>query len=279
MWRSVTRFCKTPKGMLTLILTLLLAIAAPHEGLKVVLPGLLAAMAAAGLVDAIILRLRKGSWDFPDGALLTAMIVVMVLRAQEPWYVTAITAVAAVLSKYAFRTRSANIFNPAALAVVASFFVFQTGQSWWGALPEVNPYIQVILVAAGLFITDRVNKMPLVLVFLGTYFTLFTATSFLTDPRWVAEIFRAPDLEAALFFAFIILTDPPTSPAKYPDQIICGALVAVVAFALFEWGGVVYYLLGGVLVGNIFEAAQRERRRRASQRARDLKSQPIPQRV
>ncbi|MCU1327779.1 MAG: putative rane protein, partial [Bryobacterales bacterium] len=242
MWRSLTKFFKTPKGMLTIILALLLAIAAPQEGLGVVMPGLLAAMAAAGITDVAIIRLRKGTWDFPDGALLTAMIVAMVLRAQEPWYVTAITAVAAVLSKYAFRARTANIFNPAALAVVASFFVFHTGQSWWGALPEVNPWVQIVLVAAGLFITDRVNKMPLVLVFLGTYFTLFTAASFLTDPRWVAEIYRAPDLQAALFFAFIILTDPPTSPAKYPDQVVNGIIVAAVALALFELAGVVYYL-------------------------------------
>jgi Na+-translocating ferredoxin:NAD+ oxidoreductase RnfD subunit len=278
MWRNFLRFCKTPKGMLILILLVLIAIAAPHEGLTTVMPGLLIAMAAAGFVDAAMLRYRKGSWEFPDGALLTAMIVAMVLRAQEPWYVLEITAIAAVLSKYAFRTRSANIFNPAALAIVASFFVFHTGQSWWGALTEVSPYLQLVLVAAGLFITDRVNKMPLVLVFLGTYFTLFTAASYLADPRWVAEIYRSPDLEAALFFAFIILTDPPTSPAKYPDQIICGIIVAVVAFSLFEWAGVVWYLLGGVLVGNLWEAAQRERRRRASQKARELKAalaQPV----
>ncbi len=58
--------------------------------------------------------------------------------------------------------------------------------------------------------------MPLVLTFLGTYFLLFTVTAFVSNPQWVAEIFRAPDLQAALYFSFIILTDPPTSPAKYP---------------------------------------------------------------
>ena len=81
------------------------------------------------------------------------------------------------------------------------------------------------------------------------------------DPRWVSEIYRSPDLEAALFFAFVILTDPPTSPAKYPDQIVCGVLVAVVSFIFFEWAGVVYYLLAGVLVGNVWEAWRRVQRR------------------
>ena len=205
----------------------------------------------------LILRARKRNWEFPSGAILTAMIVAMVLRAQEPWYVVAITSVAAVASKYLLRARSANVFNPAALAIVASFYIFHTGQSWWGALPEVSLGWQLILLAAGLFITDRVNKMPLVLSFLAVYFLLFTLMAFISEPRRVAEIFRAPDVEAVLFFAFIILTDPPTSPPKYPDQIACGILVALVSFAFFEWAGVVYYLLAGVLAGNVWEAWRR----------------------
>ncbi len=263
MLRKLKTFLKTPKGLLTIILIVLAAMAAPGQGIRVLLPGLLSAMLAAGAVDAVILRMKnkKKSWEFPDGALLTAMIVAMVLRVQEPWYVITITSVAAVLSKYIFRSRSANVFNPAALAIVASYFVFHTGQSWWGALTEVNIYAQIVLIAAGIFITDRVNKIPLVLTFLGVYFLLFTITSFVADPRWVAEIYRSPDLEAVLFFSFIILTDPPTSPAKYPDQIICGVIVAVVSFVLFEKAGVVYYLLAGVLTGNIWEAWRRANRR------------------
>jgi Na+-translocating ferredoxin:NAD+ oxidoreductase RnfD subunit len=259
--RAAKNFFKTPKGLLTIILTLFVALAAPHEGLRVVAPGLISAVIAAGVVDLLILRMRKKVWEFPSGAVLTAMIVAMVLRAQEPWYVTTITSVAAVLSKYIFRSRSANIFNPAALAIVASFYVFHTGQSWWGALPAVSIVAQVLMVAAGVFIADRVNKMPLVLAFLGTYFLLFTVTAFVSDPQWVAEVFRPPDLEAALFFAFVILTDPPTSPAKYPDQVVCGGIVAVVGYLFFEWAGVVYYLLAGVLAGNLWEAWRRVNRR------------------
>ncbi len=163
-----------------------------------------------------------------------------------------------------FRSRLANVFNPAALAVIASFYVFHTGQSWWGALTEVPLVTQIVLVAAGLFITDRVNKMPLVLTFLGTYFLLFTVMAFVGDPRWVSEIYRSPDLEAVLYFSFIILTDPPTSPAKYPDQIVFGVLVAAVSYAFFEWAGVVYYLLAGVLAGNVWEAWRRLNRRSTS---------------
>jgi Na+-translocating ferredoxin:NAD+ oxidoreductase RnfD subunit len=96
-----------------------------------------------------------------------------------------------------------------------------------------------------------------VLAFLGSYYLLFTVTAYVGDPRRVAEIFRAPDLHAVLFFAFFILSDPPTSPAQYRHQVVCGVLVAVASYAVFELAGASHYLLAGVLVGNLWEAWRR----------------------
>jgi Na+-translocating ferredoxin:NAD+ oxidoreductase RnfD subunit len=255
MWR----FFRTPKGVLTIILGILLAVAVPAGGGRTALPGLITAVAAAMALDLIILRMRGGRWEFPSGALLTALIVVMVLSPQEPWHVAAITAVIAVASKYVFRVRTANVFNPAALGLVVTFYVFDTGQSWWGALPDFAPWGLVLLVGTGLFMTHRVNKVPMVLAFLGAYFLLFTVTAFVSDPAKLAEIFRAPDLQASLYFAFFILTDPPTSPTKYRHQVICAVLVACVGYAVFEWTGAAHYLLSGVLAGNVWEAVRRRR--------------------
>lgn len=254
---KIIRFFRTPKGLLILVLTALVAIAAPHEGLRLVLPEILAAVAAAGAIDAVLLRYRHRRWEMPSGAILTAMIAAMVLSAQVPWYVAMVTSVVAVLSKYLFRTRAANVFNPAALAIVLVFPVLHAGQSWWGALPEVAPALQAVLVVGGVFIADRVNKMPLVLAFLGIYYLLFTAAAFVGDPGWVSEVFRTPDLQAALYFAFFILTDPPTSPVRYGDQMIFAGIVAIVSFAIFEWTGAVFYLLAGVLAGNAWESWRR----------------------
>src|SRR5690606_1818889 len=104
---------------------------------------------------------------------------------------------------------------------------------------------------------------------LGSYFLLFTMMAYAGEPRLVAEIFRSPDVNAVLFFAFFILTDPPTSPAEYREQVACGILVAVASFAIFELVGAAHYLLSGVLVGNVWEAWRRRRadaRRTAGQR-------------
>ncbi len=262
-WRlALGRFFRTPKGLLLVVLMLLVVMALPTEGFGLVLPGLFSSVGLAAAVDLVLLRFRNKRWEFPSGAVLTALLVVMVLSPHQPWYVAAVTSVVGVVSKYVFRTRSANVFNPAALALVATFYVFDTGQNWWGALPELSPFAIVALFATGIFITDRVNKMPLALMFLGVYYLLFTVVAFTGNPTHVVEIYRTPDLHAVLFFAFFILTDPPTSPVKYRPQLVCGALVAVVSFVVFEWIGAAYYLLAGVLVGNVWEAWRRVRMHR-----------------
>jgi Na+-translocating ferredoxin:NAD+ oxidoreductase RnfD subunit len=256
---ALTKFFRTPKGLLTIILAALVIPSAWVEGLRLVAPGLLSGVAAAAALDVVLMRWQRRAWEFPSGAVLTGLLVAMVLSPHEPWYLTAATCVVAILTKYVFRVGPANVFNPAALAIVVTTPIFGSGESWWGALPELPAIALVALFATGVFIADRVNKLPMVLAFLGPYCLLFTATAFLGDPRTVAEIFRAPDLHAALFFAFFILTDPPTSPVAYRDQLVCGVLVAVVSYGIFETLGAADYLLVGVLVGNGWEGWRRRR--------------------
>ncbi len=256
-WLAARRVVRSPKGLLTLVLVALIGVAALHEGWARIAPGVLAASLTATLLDAPVLRWREGSWAFPTGALLTGLLVAMVLSPHEPWHVVAITTAVGVLSKYAVRTRSANVFNPAALALVATFYVFDTGQSWWGALPELPLPTLALLIALGVYITDRVNKVPLVLSFLGAYFLLATIAAFAGQASGVAELFRTPDLQASLFFAFFMATDPPTSPPKHRDQLVYGGIVAVVSFAVFAWIGAAYFLLAGLLVANVWEAWRR----------------------
>lgn len=265
--RAVVKFFRTPKGLLLVVLVALTMAAAPFEGFTRSMTGVGSAVAAAGAIDVLLLRLRHPRWAFPGGGILTGLIVAMVLSPFEPWYVPPLTSALAIASKYLIRTTAANIFNPAALALVVSYYAFGSGQSWWGALPALPAWAMIVLVATGVFIADRVNKLPIVMAFLGVYYLLFTATAFMGDPRTVAEIFRAPDLHAVLYFAFFMLTDPPTVPIRHRDQVFFGVLVAMVSYALFERFGVVHYLLAGLLMGNAWEAWRRVAFRKAHRRA------------
>ena len=127
--KAIQRFFVTPKGLLTIVFAVLLATAGRAEGWHTVAPVVAAAVITGAVIDIPILWWRKKKWEFPSGAVLTGLIVAMVLSQHEPWYVVATTSAVAILSKYIVRTRSANIFNPAAAAMVATFYVFNTGQS------------------------------------------------------------------------------------------------------------------------------------------------------
>lgn len=270
------RFFRTPKGLLLVVLAVLAAASAPTEGMVLVGRSLLAAVVPASIVDLVILRWRHGRWELPSGAILTGLIVAMLLSPHEPSAVVVLTTLIAIASKHVLRAGGANLFNPAAFGLVATYYVYGTAQNWWGAAPALPPVAVALVLGGGLFIADRVNKIPLAMAFLGIYFACFTVAAFVGRPGHVAEVFRAPDLQAALYFALFILTDPPTSPVRHRDQLICGAIVAVVSVVLFETVGAADYMLIGVLAGNVFEGVRRwqVRQRRATARSRPMVSAP-----
>lgn len=256
---TLRRYFRTPKGLLVALLALVTVVAAISEGPRLVAPGLAAAVITAMLVDAPLLRWRDGEWLFPDGSLLTGLIVAMILSPYGPWWIAAVTSAIAIASKYLLRAGDANIFNPAALALVIAFYAFGAGHSWWGALDNAPVLTLVVLFATGIYITNRVNKVPLVLTFLGTYYLFVTLAAFAGQAERVAGLFRMPDVNAALYFAFFMVTDPPTSPPKRRDQLIFGVVVAVTSFAVFEITRSAYYLLAGLLIANAWEALRRRR--------------------
>jgi Na+-translocating ferredoxin:NAD+ oxidoreductase RnfD subunit len=272
---SLKRFFRTPKGLLIILLVLLTVVAAAGERLRLVGPLLAASIGAAMLVDAPMLRRREGKWVVPDGAFLTGLIVALILSPHERWWVGGITAGIAVLSKYVARVGRANVFNPAAFALVATFYAFDTAQSWWGALPDLPLAAIVLLFATGVYVTRHVNKMAAALTFLGVYYALFTISAFLASPDHVAEVYRAPELHAALFFAFFMVTDPPTSPPKERDQLVFGAITGVVAYGAFELIGAAYFLLAGLLAANLWEAWRKRGVKKARMVARAASRMPL----
>jgi hypothetical protein len=254
--RPLLRFLRTPKGLVLIIFIGLLVVASFKVGGNVVMPKIIVAALTAGAIDMALTYLRRRRWVLPDGAVLTGMIVAFVLRPQESWLVLILIVAVAILSKHALRTHWSNILNPAAFALVVAAIAFKAGQDWWGALPDLGIVGAVVLLVAGVFIADRINKLPMILAFFGAYFTLLTVASF-SDSAAVAETFRTPDLQAVLFFAFFMLDDPPTSPVRHEDQIVFGMIVAAVAyFILMRFGGI-YFLPAGLLVGNLWESGRR----------------------
>ena len=257
-------FFRTPKGQLLCIFGVLLVLSAPFDGGPAVLPNVLIAALAACAVDVVYTYVDSKRWIIPSSALLSGLIVAFILGAQEPWIVVAWVAGFASVSKHVFTNSREHMFNPAALALLLSVPLFSSGQSWWGALGDAPGPFTLVLIAFGVFIVDRLNKFPLVLAFLATYFVAFAAAS-IVEADTVAEMFRSPFVQSALFLAFFMLTDPPTSPNRIEDQLVIGVVAALVAFVAQLMGAGQVYLLLGVLAANVYLAVRRWMQRRPRQ--------------
>lgn len=260
MSMTVKRWLRSPKGLFTIILALLTVPSASTVGWALVAPSLLAAIVTAMVIDLPLIRWRDGHWSAPDGAMLTGWIVALILSPHQGWPAAAATSALAIVGKHVLRVRRANVLNPAAAGLVASYFLLDTGQSWWGALAELPSVWIALVLATGGYITWHLNKAPLALTFLGVHFFLATCAAFAGDPAHMAALFRAPDVHMALFFAGFMATDPPTSPPRHRDQVRYGALAAIVGFVLFTTIHSVWFLPGGLLAANLYEGWRKWRR-------------------
>lgn len=253
---KLKKYFRTPKGMLVLALGALTGIAYPVDGWAAVLRILLAAGAAV-VVD-LLFKAITGKVELPDSALLTGFIVGMILSPAVPLGVPILAAAAAVTSKHLIRGKQGHILNPAAFGLLLIGVLFSTEQSWWGGLGDLPGILVATVVLAGWFIAGRVNKLPTVLAFLGTYVGLLTLATVIGDPHSFTDAFREPMTGAAVFFACFMLTDPPTSPARPRDQVWFAIIAAAVSVACLAVNiGGVYYLLIGLLAANIFEGSRR----------------------
>jgi Na+-translocating ferredoxin:NAD+ oxidoreductase RnfD subunit len=109
----------------------------------------------------------------------------------------------------------------------------------------------IFLLLGGYLVAERVNKFPQVFSFLGTFFVLLLLFGQVNTTA-ASDALRSPFINAALFFGFFMLTDPPTSPAKYKNQVLFGVLTAVAGMIVYVIFGGLTYLFIGLFAGNLY---------------------------
>ncbi|WCN36266.1 RnfABCDGE type electron transport complex subunit D [Aneurinibacillus uraniidurans] len=244
------KWTTTPKSYVTIAMVSYLIIASiGSKNTTGILNGLIA-VGVALAVDYLYCTFtnRKSS---KDGTIITGLIISLILSVTTPWPIVAGTAMIAIVSKHLLVYKKKPIFNPAALGLLVSIFIFHTGQSWWGAFGDLPVWTIILLLIGGYLVTGKVNKYPQVFSFFATLFVLL----FLMGQLHIGDApdaLRPPFINAALFFGFFMLTDPPTSPATYKKQVIFGCLVALSGTIIYGLFGGLTYLFIGLFVGNLY---------------------------
>lgn len=271
---TTNKWLRTPKGYVTMALVTYLVIASIASKTIMGIINSLIAVGTALAVDFIYCKVtnRKSS---RDGTVITGLIISLILSVTTPWAIVAGTSGIAILSKHLLVYKKKPIFNPAAFGLLLSIFIFHTGQSWWGAFGDLPWWMILLLLIGGFMVTERVNKFPQVFSFLGTFFVLLFLMGIFHIGS-AADALRPPFINAALFFGLFMLTDPPTSPAKYKEQVMFGLLSAVSGTIVYGIFGGLTYLFIGLLIGNLYSyrnkrstsksAERRKQRVKTSQR-------------
>ncbi|MFQ5968049.1 MAG: RnfABCDGE type electron transport complex subunit D [Acidimicrobiia bacterium] len=270
----------------------LIVIAIHAHGVGDVLPQTLIAATTACVLDVPLRSAITGVRRFPKGALISGLIVALLLPEGQPWYVPLAAAAIAIGSKHLVRWRGRHVFNPAAAGIAVSILLFsgplqydhagyleagprilyaeeylrmerwsfllEGGHGWTGSTSALA------VVLLGAVLVHRVRRVELVTSYLVTFVVLFAAYALVTGDdlmtRLVLEVFAT----GVLFLAFIMLTDPSTSPRTVRGRVVYGGFTALLSFLFRLVVSPVLFLVVALLTANLVLTIQRERARRAA---------------
>lgn len=186
-----------------------------------------------------------------ESVYITALILALIISptatlANLPFLACA--AVLATASKYIIAWRRRHIFNPAAFAVVMTSLFLNHSASWWvGNLPMLP-----IVLVGGILVVRKMRRFDLVWAFFITVlltvlgFAIFAGAQLLPTTREL--VVRSP----LLFFAFVMLTEPLTTPPTKALQLWYGALVGLLFVPQVHLGSLYFTPEIALLAGNVF---------------------------
>lgn len=243
------RMLRVPKVQLFLTLVLIFSTSFLQSPQLSRLTVFAAAIIATVFFDLLFTYIRKRKIFLPEAAFATGAIIGLIISPSSTLLEIAVASSIAMFLKNYLRVSNRHIFNPAASGLLIYGLIFSQAVAWWG--PSLQNWMTTIALLSTLLVSAwRMKRWPAILVFLATYQlwlvirtqSLATLNLSLFDPT-------------ILFFAFVMLPEPMTSPVKIPRQIMYGVFIALAAnlLTLPIFSSVVFpdILIVGLLIGNL----------------------------
>ena len=248
-----------------LLALLLVAFAVSFTGLLPVAPLDLAlstavVVAVAWATNALFVRVFAVP-ESTDSVLITALILILIMSPAH-WSdldgigALVFAAVWAMAGKYIFAIGRRHIFNPAALAVFLAGLLLNQPPTWW--IAGNAPLLPFVLIG-GLLTVRKLHRGDLVASCIVATAVVLLVTS---DPAddWSAFV-NTVVYSPLLFAAFVMLTEPLTTPPGRRYRIIYGAIVGAFLAPTLSFGSVYFTPEAALLIGNVFAYAVSPKRR------------------
>lgn len=180
-------------------------------------------------------------------ALILALIIPPIQATSDLWFM-AWAGVLAMASKYIIAIKGKHIFNPVAFALVLTYLILNQSATWWVGNKSLLPAILI----GGLLLVRKIGRFDMIISFLIADLGLTAVASLFTGGSPMTEIQNAVLESPLFFFAFIILTEPLTTPPSKKLRQVYGALVGILFIPQLHIGS--FYLTPelAIFIGNIY---------------------------
>lgn len=173
-------------------------------------------------------RVDAGPFD-PRSALISALSLALLLRANELWILAAAGAFA-IASKSWLRVGGKHPWNPSALALAAA--VALSGGAWlspgqWGS----TALFACAIAGLGGLVVFRAERSDVTWAFAGFWCALLLGRALWLGEPLAIPLHRLQD-GGLLLFTFFMISDPKTTPDSRAGRIVFAGLVAGVAYHL-----------------------------------------------
>src|SRR3989344_5084160 len=181
---------------------------------------------------------------------ITAFILTLIMPSVMPVDVAgtaglAAIALLAVIPKYLIAPWKKHVFNPAAFAAMLSTFIFGVSASWWVA---GNTALLPFVVIGGLIVVYKLRRFDLILSFGIAALVVVVLIS--SNP--IAGIQATLLYSVLFFFAFVMLTEPLTTPPTRALRVVYGVLVGILFIQAPHIGPFYFSPELSLIVGNLF---------------------------
>lgn len=154
----------------------------------------------------------------------------------------------AMASKFILAIKHKHIFNPVAFSVVVTAFFLGQGASWWIGTITMAPFVLV----GGLLVVRKIKRADLTI----SFFVFAVVTIFTFVLLKGGKVFSLLDnillYSPLLFFTFIMITEPLTTPPSRFLRILYGALVGFLFAPQVHIGTFYFTPELALLFGNVF---------------------------
>ncbi len=202
---------------------------------------LVISVAVTEVFDILVKRYySKQGWGISYQGIISGLIIGSIAPFNSSPLVVIVGDVVAILSKTFMRIRGFHIFNPATFGLIVSLSLFSLGDAWWAAEGLTYGGMVIALTPLLAIANYSAGKLGVAMPFLAVIAALIYSTRF-ADLLAISYYF---------YFAFIMVSEPKTSPYGIKQQLVFGIGVAILSFLLTSYGAK-YPLFIALLTGNL----------------------------